>query len=72
MINETTNTKPEIRETEIWARAAARHERNGQPVAALIARHLAYEVQQARDEYVEIAALAAIQTKAAREKAGLL
>jgi hypothetical protein len=42
------------REVDFWRASAARHEREGAPVAALISRNLAYQAEQDRKaEYAE-------------------
>lgn len=59
--------KATSRETEIWERSAAKHDKDGEPVAAALSQHLEYIAQEARDEYEEIRQAAEIQHKAAVE-----
>jgi hypothetical protein len=41
-------------QTQNWQASAERHEKQGEPVAALISRNLAYQIEQAKAEEAQI------------------
>ncbi len=58
--------KATTRETEIWERSAAKHDKAGEPVAAALSQHLGHMAQEQRDEYEEIRQAAEVLHKAAK------
>jgi hypothetical protein len=57
--------KTTTRESEIWSRSAAKHARDGEPVAAAFAAHLAEMAQNERDEFETVKACAEVLHAAA-------
>lgn len=56
------------REVVIWERSAVRHTRDGEPVAAALAQHLAHRAQAERDEFDDVRQLAQALHRLARQE----